>query len=114
MIVYGIKNCDTVRKARRFLDAHDVAYRFHDLRADGIDSALIHDWLNHVDWQQLLNKRGQTWHQLDDADKATLDESTAITLMCQHPTLIKRPVVCDDAGCIVGFDEKLYEERYVH
>lgn len=113
MIVYGIKNCDTVRKARRFLDEHDIAYRFHDLRADGITSANIHDWLRHVDWQQLLNKRGQTWRQLDDADKNTLDESQAITLMSEHPMLIKRPVICDDNGCVVGFDEALYKDRYV-
>lgn len=113
MIVYGIKNCDTVRKARRFLDKHNIVYHFHDVRADGVDSATIRDWLHHVDWQQLLNKRGQTWRQLSDADKNTLDESQAIALMSKHPTLIKRPVISDNDGCVVGFDEALYEDRYV-
>lgn len=113
MIVYGIKNCDTVRKARRFLDKHDIDYRFHDLRADGIASADIQDWLRHVGWEKLLNKRGQTWRQLDDTDKANLDEARAIELMSQHPTLIKRPVIHDHNGALVGFDEAQYEDRYV-
>ncbi len=113
MIVYGIKNCDTVRKARRFLDKHSVVYQFHDLREDGIQPADIQSWLTDIEWQALLNKRGQTWRQLDDADKNTLDEPQAIALMSKHPTLIKRPVICDDNSCVVGFDEKLYEDRYV-
>lgn len=113
MIVYGIKNCDTVKRARRWLDSRNVDYRFHDLRNDGIDESYVSDWLQFVDWQTLLNKRGKTWRELDDAEKETLDETQAITLMCQHPTLIKRPVIRDDNGCIVGFDEAKYETRYV-
>lgn len=112
MIVYGIKNCDTVKKARRWLDARGVAYQFHDVRSDGLDRQTIQSWLQTVDWKTLLNKRGTTWRQLDDPRKAALDENIAIELMLANPTLIKRPVVTDCSGCMVGFNEQEYQNRY--
>lgn len=114
MIVYGIKNCDTVKKARRWLDTQDTAYQFHDFRVDGLDRQTIENWLQSLDWQTLLNKRGTTWRKLDDPRKDNLDEATAVDLMLAHPTLIKRPVVCEDAGCHVGFNEQEYQKRYGH
>lgn len=114
MIVYGIKNCDTVKKARRWLDARGVVYQFHDLRADGLDRQTLENWLQSVGWQILLNKRGTTWRKLADPRKETLDTTSAVDLMLDNPTLIKRPVVCDSAGCYVGFDEQEYQNRYGH
>ncbi|WP_292438276.1 ArsC family reductase [Methylophaga sp.] len=112
MIVYGIKNCDTVKKARRWLDEHGVHYQFHDFRQDGLDEATIHHWLQSVDWETLLNKRGTTWRKLDDPRKDNLDQSTAVALMLANPTLIKRPVVASDNGCTVGFKEADFADKF--
>src|SRR5690554_1940160 len=105
MKLFGIKNCDTVRKARRWLDGQQITYEFHDFRADGLDEATIQRWLQSVSWEQLLNKRGTTWRQLNDPRKDTLDQNAAIALMLAHPTLIKRPVIEDGHGVSVGFSE---------
>ncbi|MEX1200895.1 MAG: ArsC family reductase [Methylophaga sp.] len=114
MIVFGIKNCDTVKKALRWLDAHDAAYRFHDFRKDGLQRQNLENWLQSVDWEILLNKRSTTWRKLDDPRKSQLDKSTAVDLMLENPTLIQRPVVCDETGCHVGFNEQEYQNRYGH
>ncbi len=112
MIVYGIKNCDTVKKARRWLEANDVAFTFHDFRADGLDKDTITSWLQTVSWEVLLNKRGTTWRKLDDPRKESLDEATAVELMLANPTLIKRPVVTIDQDCLVGFKEADYAHYF--
>jgi arsenate reductase len=111
MIVFGIKNCDTVKKARRWLDAHEVDYQFHDLRQDGLDKKTIENWLQSVDWETLLNKRGTTWRKLDDPRKDSLDQATAVDLMLENPTLIKRPVVETDKACFVGFKDTEFAEK---
>lgn len=108
MILYGIKNCDTVKKARRWLEANDVAYTFHDFRADGLEQDTIESWLEYVSWEVLLNKRGTTWRKLDDPRKDKLDEAIAVELMLANPTLIKRPVVVTGNTCFVGFKEADY------
>jgi len=108
MILYGIKNCDTVKKSRRWLEANDVAFDFHDFRADGLDQATIESWLQNVSWEVLLNKRGTTWRKLEDPRKDQLDQAIAIELMLANPTLIKRPVVTVNEGCMVGFKEADY------
>lgn len=112
MIVYGIKNCDTVKKARQWLASQAIDYQFHDFRQDGLDRQTIENWLQSVDWTVLLNKRGTTWRKLDDPRKAELDENIAVDLMLANPTLIKRPVVTDSSGCVVGFNEQEYQNRY--
>src|SRR5690554_1076708 len=112
MIVYGIKNCDSVKKARRWLDEHNIDYRFHDLRQDGLEPAMLANWLQSLDWETLLNKRGTTWRKLDDPRKNDLNQSTAIELMLANPTLIKRPVIETDDGCMVGFKESDFADRY--
>jgi arsenate reductase len=108
MILYGIKNCDTVKKARRWLEANDVAYTFHDFRADGLNQSTIETWLKKVSWEILLNKRGTTWRKLDDPRKEQLDETIAVELMLANPTLIKRPVMTRNDDCVVGFKEADY------
>ena len=106
--LYGIKNCDTVKKARVWLEQHDVAYRFHDLRADGLDAARLRGWVKTLDWKTLLNTRSTTWRQLPDADKHELDAVSAIKLMLAHPTLIKRPVLEHGTVVTVGFNATTY------
>ena len=108
MVLYGIKNCDTVKKARRWLEANDVAFTFHDVRANGLDKATVEAWLQKVSWEILLNKRGTTWRKLDDPRKDNINEANAIELMLENPTLIKRPVVTVNDDCMVGFKEADY------
>jgi len=112
MILYGIKNCDTVRKARRWLEANHVDFHFHDFRTDGLDQTIITSWLESVSWEVLLNKRSTTWKQLDDPRKEQLNQSIAIELMLENPTLIKRPVLSDNSNCIVGFKEADYAAHF--
>lgn len=110
--LYGIKNCDSVRKARKFLDAHNIAYDFYDLRADGISQQLLKSWCTEVDWELLLNRRSTTFKQLDPATKLDIDESRAINLMHSQPTLIKRPVLQWHGAqkqLMVGFNNEHYE-----
>ena len=111
MILYGIKNCDTVKKAQRWCEANNVDFTFHDFRVAGLDEATIQGWLSAVSWEDLLNKRSTSWRQLEDAQKENLDQAAAIALMLANPTLIKRPVLCDDAGCMVGFNAETYQKR---
>ena len=108
MVLYGIKNCDTVKKARRWLEANDVAFTFHDVRANGLDKATVEAWIQKVSWEILLNKRGTTWRKLEDARKDSINEANAIELMLENPTLIKRPVVTVNDDCRVGFKEADY------
>lgn len=101
--LYGLKNCDTCRKARKFLEAEGIEHRFHDLRADGLAATDLKSWVSAVGWEKLLNRRGTTWRGLPDKDKNELGEAAAIELMRAHPALIKRPVI-DQAGEVsVGF-----------
>ena len=107
-VLYGIKNCDTVKKARRWLDDHGVAYRFHDFRSDGLDDWRLARWTKQVGWESLLNRRGTTWRQLPDKDKDGVDEKRAIDLMLAQPTLIKRPVLIHKKITHVGFKPAEY------
>lgn len=110
--LYGIKNCDTVKKARKWLDAHDVEYRFHDFRADGLDAKALKTWVKELGWEVLVNRRGTTWRQLDPAVKDSIDEASALKLMEDNPTLIKRPVLDLGDRRVVGFSEKHYGELF--
>ena len=106
--LYGIPNCDTVKKARAWLDAAGVAYDFHDYKKAGVDAARLRDWAAEVGWEALFNRAGTTFKKLADADKANLDESSAITLMVAQPSMIKRPVVAGAGPLIVGFKPETY------
>jgi len=108
-VLYGIKNCDTVKKARRWLDEHDVSYRFHDFRADGLDEKRLARWTKQVDWETLLNRRGTTWRQLPAAQRERAgDAAGAMTVMLAHVALIKRPVLEYHGGLRVGFNADDY------
>ncbi|MFT3997768.1 MAG: arsenate reductase [Asticcacaulis sp.] len=106
--LYGIKNCDTMKKARVWLEAHGLAYDFHDYKASGIDEAHLRAWAAQVGWLVLLNKAGTTFKALPDADKTDLDEDKAIGLMMRQPSMIKRPVLDRDGGITVGFKPDIY------
>jgi len=107
--LYGIRNCDTVKKARAWLDGRGVAYAFHDYKAEGADPARLRRWCEQVGWERLLNRAGTTFRKLSDADKAGIDEAKALRLMAAQPSMIKRPVVEADGSLLVGFDPERYE-----
>lgn len=102
--VYGIPNCDTVKKARKWLDDQGIAYQFHDYKKQGTDAAQLTRWVEAKGWEVVLNRRGTTFRQLDDATKADIDAAKAVTIMAAHPSTIKRPVVEHAGGLLVGFD----------
>ena len=103
--LYGIPNCDTVKKARVFLDAQGHAFAFHDFRKDALREDMVRVWLKAQPMDKLLNKRGTSWRKLDDADKANEDEAHLVALMVANPTLIKRPVIDHDGQITVGFTD---------
>jgi Spx/MgsR family transcriptional regulator len=107
---YGIPNCDTVKKARKWLDGQGIDYTFHDYKKEGADRAKLERWADAVGWDALLNRRGTTFRKLDDADKADIDRSKAIALMVEHPSMIKRPVVDHSGGVTVDFSEDEWGE----
>ena len=102
-ILYGIRQCDTVRKARQWLESRCIDYTFHDLRIDGIDAATIESWFAQIGLETLLNRRGTTWRRLSEQEKKRADAATAVTLLLEHPTLIKRPVLNHKGKITVGF-----------
>jgi arsenate reductase len=110
--LYGIPNCDTVKKARAWLDANDVVYAFHDYKKLGADPAKLAEWANIVSWEPLLNRGGTTFRKLDEADRVGLDRDKAIALMAAHPSLIKRPVVERDGALMVGFTADCFAEAF--
>jgi arsenate reductase len=113
VVVYGIDTCDQVRKARAWLRAQGVAFRFHDFRADGLDAALLARWMGHLPWDALLNRRGLSWRQLDAQRKASVvDQSSATELMLANPTLVKRPVLEAGDRIVVGFSEPIYRNLF--
>lgn len=103
--VYGLKNCDTCRKARKWLDGEGLAHRFLDLRADGVEEERVTRWIAAVGWEVLLNRRGTTWRTLPDGNKHDIDADRALVLMMQHPALIKRPVFEAGDKVLVGFKD---------
>jgi Spx/MgsR family transcriptional regulator len=106
---YGIPNCDTVKKARTWLEANGIEYAFHDYKKAGADPARLAAWSDVVGWEALLNRRGTTFRGLSEADKADIDRDKALRLMAASPSLIKRPVVEHAGGVLVGFDPGEWE-----
>ena len=111
--IYGIKNCDTMKKARDWLEAHEVAYAFHDYKIAGIERTVLEGWTRKVGWETLLNRAGTTFKKLPDAKKVALDEKKAIALMVEQPSMIKRPVLDVGGKLFVGFRPELYESAGV-
>lgn len=106
-VFYGLKTCDTCRKARKELDAAKIGYEFHDLRDDGVTKAQISRWAKLAGWERMLNRSSTTWRALPDADKAGLTETKAVALMAAHPTLIKRPLIArGDTKIFVGWTKE--------
>jgi Spx/MgsR family transcriptional regulator len=110
--IHGIKACDTMTKARRWLDDHGVAYAFHDYKAQGVTRGMLEAWAAAVGWQTLLNRSGMTFRKLSDADKADIDEAKAIRLMFDQPSMIKRPVLDVDGALTVGFKPEAYARLF--
>lgn len=107
-VLYGIAACDSCRAARRWLDGHGVAYRFHDLRADGLDHAVLEGWLDAPGWERLINRRSRTWRELTAAKREGLDRAKAAALMLGQPLLIKRPVLMQGTAVHLGFSAADY------
>jgi len=110
LTLYGINNCDTVKKARRWLEDHGIEYQFHDFRQDGLDIYQLTSWVENLGWETLVNKRSTTWRGLSDKDKNILSKQQAIDLLLIHPTLIKRPVVVKNKTVLVGFNEAEFQK----
>jgi arsenate reductase len=110
--LYGIRNCDTMKKARAWLDARGVAYAFHDYKTAGIDRALLEAWADELGWEALLNRAGTTFRKLPEAERADLDRDRAIALMRAQPSMIRRPLLDTGAARIVGFKAERYAEVF--
>jgi len=108
--LFGIANCDTMKKARAWLTAQGLDYRFHDYKKEGVDRRLLEAWCDAAGWETLLNRRGTTWRRLDEAEREGVDRDRALDLMVAHPSLIKRPVLVAGDAVEVGFSEARYRE----
>jgi arsenate reductase len=109
--IYGIKNCDTMKKARAWLDSHGVAYSFHDYKSEGISKDKLKRWADELGWETLLNRAGTTFRKLPDADKEGLNERKALALMLAQPSMVKRPVLEVGAKLLVGFKPEIYAKE---
>ena len=108
--LHGIRNCDTVKKARAWLESNDIAYEFHDFQKHGVSAELLLPWIAQVGWEKLVNRQGTTWRKLHSAQQAAVvNPASAIALMVEHSSVIKRPVLVTDGKVLVGFDVTAYE-----
>lgn len=110
LTVYGIKSCDTCKKALKFLAAKEIEHRFHDLRDDGLDIQMLERWVDRIGWEKLLNKKSLTWRKIPEVDRNDMNQDKALAAMIERPTLIKRPVLEADNFIAVGFSEKRFSE----
>ena len=110
LTVFGIRSCDTCRKARKFLAENDIEYRFHDVRDDGLDIQMLERWTARIDWTKLLNKQSLTWRKIPEVDRSETTKSRAFALIIENPTLLKRPVLESETFIAVGFSEKRFSE----
>ena len=110
--VYGIKNCDTVKKALAWLDGHGAKYTFHDFKKEALTPALLDGWIKAVGWETLLNRKGTTWRGLPEKVREGIDAKSARALMLENPAIIKRPVVVKAQSVSVGFDADDFAQRY--
>ena len=112
LTVYGIKSCDTCRKARKYLAENDIEFRFHDVRDDGLDIQMLERWGDRIDWQKLLNRQSLTWRKIPEVDRGDMSKERAFALMLEQPTLVKRPVLESDRFMAVGFSERRFGEYW--
>ena len=109
-IMYGISNCDTIKKAKKYLTDNNQEFTFHDYRKDGISAELVNEFAAHIDWQDLVNKRGTTYRQLSDEQKQNLDKESALALLVEQPAMIMRPVLLHNGQYHLGFKASQYDE----
>ncbi len=112
VILHGIRQCDTMKRARAWLEAHGIDYRFHDYKTAGITPETLGKWADQVGWETLLNRAGTTFRKLPEAERADLDESRALALLAAHPSAIKRPVLDRDGALLVGFSPEKYAAAF--
>jgi len=110
--VYGIPNCDTMKKARKWLQENNIDYAFHDYKKQGITKTKLKDWCKQADWEMLLNRRGTTWRKLDDNTKASINKTLAIDIMAENTSIIKRPVIETDDDLLIGFSVESFEQVF--
>ena len=110
--LYGIPNCDTIKKARRWLQDHDIDYQFHDYKKSGIEAQKLNAWIGRVGWEVLLNRRGMMWRKTPQEVRDAIDQHSATQLMLETPSIIKRPVLEMDSGITVGFSEDSYQQLF--
>jgi arsenate reductase len=110
--IFGIRNCDTVRKARRWLDGQGVEYSFHDVRSDGLSRTQLESWVKTLGWENLLNRRGTTWRKLPEAVRDNINKRVAVKLMLEQPAMIKRPVLDLGNSMHLGFSEATWTELF--
>lgn len=110
--LYGIANCDTIRKAKRWLEDHRVDYEFHDYRKQGLDTGLLQSLESSLGWEAMLNRKGRSWRQLSEPVRQRVDRDTALELMLDNPAMIKRPILAAGDGLHLGFDAAHYEEIF--
>ncbi|AMO55434.1 ArsC family transcriptional regulator [Endozoicomonas montiporae] len=110
--LYGISNCDTIKKARRWLNDNGIEYRFHDYRKDGLTLQQLQNWSEELDWEELLNKRGTTWRKLPEEQKEGINKDQALCLMLEHPAMIKRPLLDTGSEKHLGFKPDLYKQIF--
>lgn len=112
--IYGIKNCDTMKKALRWLNENGIDYRFHDYRKDGLDKKQLQAWASELGWEKLLNRRGTTWRRLPETTRETINKTSAITLMLEYPAMIKRPLLDTGGKLTLGFDADTYQALFTY
>ena len=110
--IYGIPNCDTMKKARKWLDDQHIEYQFHNYKKEGLDESLLKSWVKQLGWEILLNKRGMMWRKLDDEIKRNIDAALAIKVMLDTPSIIKRPLLDTGSALHVGFSEDQYRRIF--
>lgn len=108
LTVFGIKSCDTCRRARKYLTDHNIEFRFHDLREDGLDIQMLERWTQRIGWARLLNKQSLTWRKIPEVDRNDMTHDKALAAMIDNPTLVKRPVLEGNKFIAVGFSEKRF------
>ena len=112
LTVYGIKSCDTCRKARKYLAENDIEFRFHDVRDDGLDIQMLERWSGRIEWEKLLNRQSLTWRKIPEVDREGMTKNRAFALMLDQPTLVKRPVLEAPQFMAVGFSEKRFGDYW--
>ena len=110
--LYGIKNCDTIKKSRKWLEQNNIEYQFHDYRKEGLSADQLKQWCEELGWENLLNKRGTTWRKLPEETKQSIDLKAAIAIMLEQPAIIKRPLLHTGKTKLLGFNEEQYSEIF--